>query len=98
MQKQAKIDFSNPKVKKIVWNLKHFNREYKVAYNISILIISTNLILLGGITWGSINFSLGVSCRYDPFAWIFFGGYDCFDHFCACLYFPVRRNTAAGIG
>lgn len=74
MQKQAKIDFSNPHIKRILWNLKHFNREYKVAYNISILIISTNLILLGGITWGSINFSLGVSCRYDPFAWIFFGG------------------------
>lgn len=34
MQKQAKIDFSNPKVKKIVWNLKHFNKEYKTAYNI----------------------------------------------------------------
>lgn len=33
MQKQAKIKYSDPQVKKIVWNLKHFNKEYKTAYN-----------------------------------------------------------------
>lgn len=83
MQKQAKIKYSDPQVKKIVWNLKHFNKEYKTAYNtfLSTLLCGIFLPLLGLMLMLIIYdteacFWISLCCVSIACSFAFFGGHS----------------------